>query len=168
MSKNNKTATEPFHVVYTVKKKAANRIAYRLMGFVFLAIVALQMYCLFAGIYKHYLIPALLSIFLGYYGVYLMKMSFRKQAYDITYTINEEGFHVKYRFGEKMYTYDDIEFVTMVIADENMIYYMLNVKTKKDTYPIPFTMQGKLCEKVYDFMNARVKHDDENEDSTEE
>ena len=162
MNNQNNNKQEPFNIVYTIKKKAVNRISYRIMGFVFLMVVAFQIFSMINGFSKHIVLTGIFAVILAFYGFYLVKMSFRKQAFDITYTFNEEGFLVKHRYGEKLYKFDDIDFVTMVIADENLIYYMLNVKTKKEAYPIPFTMQGALCEKVYDFMNARIKHDDDN------
>ena len=51
----------------------------------------------------------------------------------------------------------------MVIADENMIFYVLNIKAGKDLYAIPFTMKKELCETIYEFVNSRLKKEPEDE-----
>ena len=146
---------------YTVSKRKNNRITYRLIGILFLLVAGAQLFLTLNGYCKHKLLTALMLTFLGFYGIYLIRASFRKQAFDITYIFNEDGLTVKHHYGESIYSFDDIEFVTMVIADENMIFYVLNVKTTKDAYSIPFTMKGELCEKIYEFVNSRIKHDED-------
>ena len=98
---------------------------------------------------------------LGLYGVYLFLMSFRKQAFDITYRFSDEGMLVTHKYGETLYSYDDIEFITMVIPDESLIYYMLNIKANNDIYAIPFTNKREYCEKIYEFVNSRIKKNEE-------
>ena len=140
---------------YTVPKRKTNRITYRIMGSIFFLVAFAQFFLVASGYGKHKILTILFALFLGAYGIYL-----RKQAFDITYLFNDDGLKVTHHYGETQYSFDDIEFVTMVIADENMMFYVLNVKTTKDIYSIPFTMKGELCEKVYEFVNARIKHDD--------
>lgn len=146
---------------YTVNKNKANRISYRILGSVFTVVTVLQCIVLFKGYAKHPMLTAIFVLLLGAYGIYMIRMSFRKQAFNITYVFDENGMTVKHRYGETLYTFDDIEFVTMVIADENMIFYMLNIKAKKDIYAIPFTMKKDLCETIYEFVNSRIKHEDD-------
>ena len=146
---------------YTVPKRKSNRITYRIMGAIFFLVAFAQFFLVASGYGRYKLLTVLFALFLGSYGIYLICASFRKQAFDITYLFNDEGLKVTHRYGETHYTFDDIEFVTMIIADENMMFYVLNVKTTKDIYSIPFTMKGELCEKIYEFVNARIKHDDD-------
>ena len=146
---------------YTVPKRKTNRITYRIMGTIFLLVALAQFFLVASGYGKYKMLTIIFALFLGSYGVYLISSSFRKQAFDITYMFNEDGLKVTHHYGDTMYTFNDIEFVTMVIADENMMFYILNVKTKKDIYSIPFTMKGELCEKIYEFVNSRIKHDDD-------
>lgn len=146
---------------YTVNKAKINRLSYRILGLVFLLISTLQITSLFRGFAKHPMLTGMFALFLGLYGLYLVRMSFRKLAYDITYIFNEEGLTVKHHYGETKYTFDDIEFVSMIIADEHMIFYVMNLKAKKDIYTIPFTMKKALCEAIYEFVNSRIKHDDD-------
>lgn len=146
---------------YDVQKRKANRISYRILGSVFMLIAALQIITLFKGLSKHPMLTMIFAVMLGAYGLYLFAMSFRRQAYDITYKFSEDGMLVKHRYGETMYTYDDIEFITMVIPDDSLIYYLLNIKAGKDIYTIPFTNKREFCEKLYDFVNERIKHDED-------
>ena len=146
---------------YTVPKRKTNRITYRITGTIFFLVALAQFILVAKGYGNHKMLTMMFALFLGSYGAYLISSSFRKQAFDITYLFNEDGLKVTHHYGETQYSFDDIEFVTMVIADENMIFYVLNVKTKKDVYSIPFTMKGELCEKIYEFVNARIKHEDD-------
>ena len=145
---------------YDVKKRKANRISYRILGIIFTLIASLQCITLYKNLSKHPMLTMVFAVMLGTYGLYLFIMSFRRQAYDITYKFSEEGMLVKHRYGESMYTFDDIEFITMIIPDESLIYYILNIKAKKDIYTIPFTNKREFCEKLYDFVNERIKHDE--------
>ncbi len=150
---------------YTVQKRKANRITYRVMGIIFTIVAVLQVIILVNGYANHPMLTGIFAFFLGAYGIYLIRMSFRKLAFDITYHFSEEGVKVTHHYGEKLYTFDDIDFVTMVIADQNLIFYVLNLKAGKDIYTIPFTMKGPLCEKIYEFVHSRIKQkDDEDED----
>ena len=144
---------------YKVPKRKSNRITYRIMGSIFFLVAFAQFFMVATGYGNHKMLTLIFALFLGSYGIYLIATSFRKQAFDITYLFNEDGLKVTHRYGETQYSFDDIEFVTMVIADENMLFYVLYVKTKKNLYTIPFTMKGELCEKIYEFVNARIKHE---------
>lgn len=146
---------------YTVPKRKTNRITYRITGSIFFLVAFAQFVLVAMGYGDHKILTLFFALFLGSYGVYLISSSLRKQAFDITYVFNEEGLKVTHHYGETQYSFNDIEFVTMVIADENMMFYVLNVKTTKDVYSIPFTMKGELCEKIYDFVNSRIKHDED-------
>lgn len=146
---------------YTVPKRKHNRISYRVLGTIFFVVALMQFILVAKGYGNHLMLTMIFALFLGFYGVYLIRSSFRKQAFDITYVFNSDGMLVKHHYGNTQYSFDDIDFVTMVIADANMMFYVLNVKTNTDVYSIPFTMKGELCEKIYEFVNARIKHDDD-------
>ncbi|MBQ8413352.1 MAG: hypothetical protein IJX12_07100 [Lachnospiraceae bacterium] len=149
---------------YLVPKRKYNRICYRVMGGIFTIIALLQVFTIVKGASKFPMLTGLLAIFLGYYGIHLIYMSVRKQAFDITYKFSEEGLLVTHHYGEKLYTFEDIEFITMVIADPNLIFYVLNIKAGKDIYTIPFTMKKELCETIYEFVHSRIKHKEQDED----
>lgn len=148
---------------YTVPKRRANRMSYRILGGVFAAISVLQFILLTTHHIKHMLLTFLFAFVLMVYGLYLITSSFRKQAFDITYRFDENGMLVTHRYGAKQYTFDDIEFITMVIPDASLIYYMLNIKAGRDVYTIPFTMKKDYCEAIYEFVNSRIKKENENE-----
>lgn len=145
---------------YTVKKRMANRVAYRLLGFVFVLVAGLQTFTLIQGYAKHLVITALFVTFVGAYGIYLFVMSFRKQAFTTTYIVDESGFTVEHKYGVTHYDYDQIQHVTMVIPDESMLFYILNVFTQKERYSISFTMQKELCETIYEYMHERLPKKD--------
>lgn len=149
---------------YTVPKRKANRYAYRFLGCIFLFVSIMQFLVLMKGYAKHMMLTMVFAMVLLCYGGYLFIMSFRRQAFDITYRFDGNGMTVIHRYGEQTYTFDDIDFITMVIADENLIFYMLNIKAGNDVYTIPFTLKKELCETIYEFVNSRIKHDDEDED----
>lgn len=145
---------------YLVPKRKANRYSYRFLGSVFVIISVLQFYTLFRGLSSHLMLTMIFAVLLFSYGGYLVTASFRKQAFDITYIFSEEGMSVIHKYGKTDYTFDDIDFITMVIADEHMIFYVLNIKAGKDLYAIPFTMKKELCETIYEFVNSRIKNED--------
>ncbi|MBQ9610419.1 MAG: hypothetical protein IJV15_13390 [Lachnospiraceae bacterium] len=145
---------------YTVQKRKANRISYRIVGIVFFIVAFLQFITLLHGYVNHFMLTAVFAGALGFYSLYLILMSFRKQAYDISYKFSDEGMLVIHKYGETLYSYDEIEFITMVIPDESLIYYMLNIKAGKEIYAIPFTNKREYCEKIYEFVNSRIKKND--------
>ncbi|MDO5127634.1 MAG: hypothetical protein Q4D54_07785 [Eubacteriales bacterium] len=148
---------------YTVPKRRANRVSYRILGGVFVAISVLQFVLLTTNHIKHMLLTFMFAFVLMVYGLYLITSSFRKQAFDITYRFDDKGMLVTHRYGAKQYSFDDIEFITMVIPDASLIYYMLNIKAGRDVYTIPFTMKKDYCEAIYEFVNNRIKKDNEHE-----
>jgi hypothetical protein len=151
------------NITYTVPKKKYNRITYRIGGILFLAIAISQLITVLQGRNLRPMITAFFVLILGSYGIYLIAFSLKKQAFDLSYTFTDEGVDVKHHYGEIHYDFSDIEFVTMVIADEALTYYVLNLKTKKDRYTIPFPHKGELCEKIYNHINENIKHLEENE-----
>ncbi len=146
---------------YTVRKRRANRVAYRLLGAVFIIVAGLQTFTLLKGYANHIVITTLFVTFVGMYGFYLFIMSFRKQAFDITYIFDENGLTVEHKYGTSHYSFDEIKHVTMVIPDESMLFYILNVFTEKERYTISFMMQKELCETIYEYMHARLPKKEE-------
>ncbi|MBR4514091.1 MAG: hypothetical protein IKO61_04320 [Lachnospiraceae bacterium] len=153
---------------YTVRKSKGSRTAFRVLGTVFFVVAALQFITLIKGYAKHPMLAGTFAMLLGAYGLYLIYGSLRKAAFDIVYHFTEEGLNVEHHYGETSYGYTEdanprVEFVTMVIADEAGVYYILNVKTSKEVFVIPFPMKGELCERIYEFVNARLPKKEEND-----
>lgn len=146
---------------YTVPKRRANRTAYRILGGVFSSISILQFVVLTLGNIKHMFLTFILASVLIVYGLYLVISSFRKTAFDITYRFDDKGMLVTHKYGQTQYTFDDINFITMIIPDATLICYMLNIKAGKDVYVIPFTMKKDYCEAIYEFVNSRLKNKEE-------
>lgn len=143
-----------------VQGNKSRRIGYRILGCLFLIVCALQCITLFKGYADHVMLTAMFLAFCIYYGIYLIARSFRKQSFDITYKFSEEGVLITHHYGETNYTFEDIEFITMVAADPEMMLCILNMKAGKNIYTIPFTMKKEYCEKIYDFVNDRIKKED--------
>ncbi len=152
---------------YTVNKRSANRISYRILGSVFFLIAVLQFVTMLKGIIKHPMLTMMFMVLLGAYGLYLIYSSFRQSAYDITYRFDDEGLTVTHRYGVTHYDFEQIEFVTMVLADEAGLFPILNVKAGRRAYVIPFTMKGELCARIYNFVNERIPHKDDEESEIE-
>ena len=145
---------------YEVQKRRSNRVAYRILAAVFLTFSVLQFIVIIRGYSNHPMLAGFFSTAVFLYGLYLLKNSFRKTAFNIIYRFDDEYITIKHHYGESKYTYDDVDCITMVTADPNMIFCVLNLKIKKDIYAIPFTMKKDYCERVYEFVNAKIKHDD--------
>jgi hypothetical protein len=148
------------NITYTVPKKKYNRITYRVGGLLFLIIALFQLATVILGRNARPGITLFFILILGSYGIYLIAFSLQKQAFDISYTFTDDGIDVKHHYGETHYSFSDVEFVTMVIADEALTYYVLNLKTKKDRYTIPFPNKGELCEKIYNHIDGNIEHED--------
>lgn len=142
---------------YTVPKRRANRVSYRILGSVFTMIAILQLTLMTLNMIDRKILGLLFAFVLAVYGIYLIFASFRKTAFDITYRFDDNGMLVTHHYGQKQYSFEDIDFVTMVIPDATLIYYMLNIKAGKDVYVIPFTMKKDYCEAIYEFVNTRLK-----------
>lgn len=125
---------------YTVNKRRANRLAYRFLGFMFLLVATLQAFTMIHGYAKHLVLTALFVTFVGAYGIYLVVMSFRKQAFSATYIFDDTGFTIEHKYGTTHYDFDQIKHVTMVIPDENMIFL----------YSECFHREGTLYNFIYD------------------
>ena len=146
---------------YTVRKRKSSRTAFRILGSVFFVVAALQFITLIKGFAKHPMLAGTFAVLLGTYGLYLIYGSLRKAAFDIVYHFTEDGLTVEHHYGETYYGYSEdadprVEFVTMVIADEAGVFYLLNVKTSKEAFVVPFTMKGELCSKIYEFVDSRL------------
>ena len=146
---------------YAVQGNKSRRVGYRVIGGIFLVVAALQCVTLFKGYANRIALTAIFVAFCMFYGIYLVARTFKKQSFDITYKFSEEGMLVTHHYGETNYTFDDIEFITMVAADPEMLLCVLNIKAGKDIFNIPFTMKKEYCEKIYDFVNERIKKEED-------
>lgn len=143
----------------TVRKNKGTRIAYRMLGVLFSL----------AGIgafIAAFLIQRGIRVLLGlfglialYYGYYLVKMSFRKQAYDITYQFLEEGIRIMLHNGEVMLPYDEVLDVKLVIPDPDILYQVVQIKTKTEQYVLNFSGDEQRAKAVYEFVNRRVTYE---------
>lgn len=145
---------------YTVKKNKTTRIAYRTMGgvFIVIAFLALGFVCLSDVRYK-VLVAAFAAVLLSY-GCYLWKMSFRKQAYDITYRFEDAGMIVCHRKGEDKISYSDVLDVQVIVPDPSLAYRIMQIKVKGMQYVLYFNGNVKKCTEIYEYLDKRVERND--------
>ena len=141
---------------YTVKKNRKNRTAFRLLGAICLLVGALQICMLIIGYGRERIIGNIICIFIMLYGAYLFFSTFKKQYYDITYYFNDNDITIEHKYGKTIYSYEDVNDVSVVVPDEEMLCYMLHLKIKNDNFVIPFTFKKDLCEKIYNHINSRI------------
>ena len=144
---------------YTVLKNKFNRIGYRIIGLLFLVVSFLQLF--FLSNFSKPIFTAIFAVTILYFGVFLIYRSFKKTSYSITYFFHENGIDISYKKKTIYHPFSNVEFITMVIPDSSMLYYILNLKIKKELFIIPFYMKKELCEKIYDFVNDKINKEKE-------
>lgn len=139
---------------YTVKKRKATRISYRMVGVIFFAGgVAL---ILWAVLGKNGTVGRMLKLAFGLacvaYGLNLVKASFRKAAFDATFVFGDEAVLVKQEKRNTEIPYEKLTNVNLVIPDPDMAYYMLKLDTPKDKFVLPFMGSREKCDAIYYFL----------------
>ena len=90
------------------------------------------------------------------YGIYLFLNSFRSGAYDIDYEFRDDDFMIRTRYGEKVYTYDEITDLNQIIPENEMIYSIIQIVIGSKQYVLPFSYKKEVADKLYAFLNERV------------
>ncbi|MBR6223201.1 MAG: hypothetical protein IKQ71_07170 [Lachnospiraceae bacterium] len=142
---------------YKVKKKPATRIAYRLLGLMFILIALAEVWAVFHMISGGKVLLIMMAVFLIIYGGYLIKMSFRRQAYDITYVFEEPGMRIIHRRGVERLPYSEVEDVEIIAPNPDMEYRILKLKIKNIVYVIPFSHSVELAESIFQYIYDRVE-----------
>lgn len=150
-------------VEYTVKKNKYNRYGFRGVGllFIVLAVALVTLVVIFP--IKGRIILGAIGIGGILYGAYLLRASFRKQAYDVKYQFTEEGINVVHRYGETLVTYDEVKGVNAMQPDPNMLYKILQIKTEKEQYVLSFEGNVQDCDTLYALITERMSKDEEQE-----
>lgn len=141
---------------YTVHKNKATRISYRITGIVFLLLAITAIVFAFIRVGSLRVLVAIFSSIGMFYGIYLVKMSFRKQAYDITYQFSEEGILLKYHKGEETLTYDRIIDVSLIEPDPDIAYSIVQIKTEKEQLVLHFVDKDTYANKIFEYLNCRI------------
>lgn len=140
---------------YTVKKSSTGRIGYRVLGAIFILLGGLGIGLVWKIPYMKFLVimVAAVSIF---YGIYLLKASFRLQAYDITYNFTEEHIKLQLHNGEKIIPYDEVLDVQWIEPSMDIDYILIQIKIKKKQFVLHFSNKRSYAEKVYAYLLERV------------
>ena len=142
-------------LTYTVKKSKAGRIGYRVLGLMFLGLGILGIVLSFklATMKFVVLMVAMMSMF---YGVYLLRASFRLQAYDISYEFTEEHIKLRLHDGERIVPYDEVDDIQWVEPSPDIDYILIQIKIGKQQFVLHFSNKRPYAEKVYAYLLERV------------
>ena len=142
-------------LTYTVKKSKAGRIGYRVLGLMFLGLGILGIVLSFklATMKFVVLMVAMMSMF---YGVYLLRASFRLQAYDISYEFTEEHIKLRLHNGERVVPYDEVDDIQWVEPSPDIDYILIQIKIGKQQFVLHFSNKRSYAEKVYAYLLERV------------
>jgi hypothetical protein len=149
------------YLEYTVKKRKATRISYRMVGVVFFVLGALLIVW---GIISNgvnggnagRIVKMAFGLALLAYGFSLVKSSFRRSAYDTTYIFEEEGMRIKQERWEKLIPYSELTNVNLVIPDPDMAYYILKIDRGGANFVLPFSGKRDKCDAIYEFMLKKL------------
>lgn len=142
-----------------VIKRKNTRIAYRIVGLLFILLGIACMWWAMGGHYRF--LKAAVSIAAMAYGFYIMRASFRSSAYDATYLFGQDRITILQRGGSKVIPYESVTAYTMIEPDPEMKYYILKFDRGKESYIVPFAGAKAKCEAVYNIFREKVKTDEE-------
>ena len=143
-------------ITYTVKKNKQSRVSFRIAAAIIMLIPAMQIGLFIFGYGREHKIVLIVCIFLFLYGIYLLIHTFRKNQYDHIYTFDDEAMHVKHKYGEDTIPYSDIIDVNQIIPENENLYSIIQVKTEKEQYVIPFSFKKEMADKVYKTLLEHV------------
>ena len=132
-----------------VVKRKSTRIAYRVVGIIFVM----------GGHYR--MIKAAIAIAAMAYGFYVVKASFRKSAYDMTYLFGQDVVTIIQKRGSKVIPYETITGYIMIEPDPELKYYIIKFDRGRESYIVPFAGAKGKCEAVYDILREKVRTDEE-------
>ena len=141
---------------YCVKKNKMTRISYRIVGVLFIAVAGAQIFAVLHMTSGGRLLLAVMALFLIWYGGYLFKMSFRRQAYDVTYVFEETGITICHHRGEEKVPYANVEDVQILAPDPDLPYRIIRLKIGKEQYVLSFPNNIELSEKIFQYVSART------------
>lgn len=140
---------------YTVKKSKSARIGYRVLGMIFLILGILGMVLVWRLPSMKFLV-IIVALMAAFYGVYLLRASFRLQAYDISYEFTEEHIKLNTHKGERLIPYDEVADVQWVEPTPDIDYILLQIKVGKQQFVLHFRSKRAYAEKVFAYLLERV------------
>ncbi len=141
---------------YHVKKSSKSRNTLRYFGAFLFLFGAFLLYLFFSGMAAKHIFGAILGALIALYGGYLFIHTFEADKYDIDYEFDDQEMRVKHRKGETVYTYDQIDDVTLVVPENEMIYSLILIRAGRTKYLLPFSYKKEACDQIYKHLMARV------------
>jgi len=141
---------------YHVNKRGRTRFTFRFLGLVIILISALQVVLFVMGYGRSYKIGNIIAFILMLYGIYIFINSFRANAYDMDFEFNDENFVVHTKWGDRTHKYGDVDDISHVIPENEMIYSILHISVDKKNYVIPFSYKKEVADTIYTYVNDRV------------
>lgn len=141
---------------HTVRKNKKNRIAMRILALLFIAVAILRIVVVISSKEKtNQVITVLLCAGCLTYGIYLLRHTFRPQAYDITYVFGDKTLTLKLHRKDKVISYGDIRELGFVVPNENMDYSVIQIYIGKEQYVIPFQSNRNVAEALYGMLKLK-------------
>lgn len=141
---------------YHVKRNGKSRNTLRYFGAFLFVFGGFLLYLFFAGMASTHVIGAFFGALIMLYGGYLFIHTFEEDKYDIDYEFGDTEMTVKHVRGETVYTYDQIDDVSLIIPENEMIYSLIFIRAGKKKYLIPFSYKKEACDQIYKHLTSRV------------
>ncbi len=145
-------------MVYRVRKNKFTRISYRIVGVFFILVALLQVWAVTKMESGAKLFLIMLSVVIAWYGGYLFKMSFRRQAYDIIYEFEEAGIRLNFRKGSEEVPYAAVQDVQIIAPDPDLPYRIVKIKIHDENYVLSFPDNIQLSEKIFQYVYSRLEN----------
>lgn len=146
---------------YHMKKNKMTRISYRMVGVLFVAVAAAEIITIPYMKSGGRAALGLMAVFLIWYGGYLFKMSFRRQAYDIVYEFEEAGITIHHHRGDEQVPYARVEDVQIMAPDPDLPYRIVRIKIGKIQYVLSFSNDIELSERIFQYVYSRLENPEE-------
>lgn len=140
---------------HTVRKNKRNRISMRITATIFILVALARVIYLFVGEGSKNVVMTLLCVGCFLYGVYLMKQTFKPQAYDITYVFLDKTMILKMHKREKTISYGEITDLGYVVPNENLDYSLIQIYIGKEQFIIPFAGNTNVGEALYGMLKLK-------------
>ena len=153
---------------YHVKKRRRTRYTYRMLGFTVILVCGTQIAMFLMGYGRSHMFGSLVAFILLLYGLYLFVNSFRAGAYDMDFEFKDEEFIVHTKWGDRRYSYKEVEDVSQVVPENELIYSLLHINVGKHNYVLPFSYKKEVADKIYNFVNDRAMAEKLNDEQMSE
>jgi hypothetical protein len=158
-NRNEKDSSPDGIITQRVVKNKSTRIAYRVVGIIFAALGVAFFWWAMGGSYR--MLKCVVAVAALMYGFYLIKASFRKEAFDTTYLFGPEVMTVLYKKGSVTVPYSRVTAYNMIEPDPELKYCIMKIDCGKKSYIVPFGGAKKKCQQVYDILKEKVEIDEE-------